>query len=126
MSALRKISVLLSVALLIAAPAANATNSWFAKRSAVAHMSDADRAILTGAMQTLLSDKPDGSAAEWSNPDTGSHGTLQVAGTHEDYGTTCRLLRMTNMAKQIISKGDFRLCKDDEGVWRFAPNQQSS
>lgn len=126
MSALRKISILLSVALFIAAPAANATNSWFAKRSAVVHMSDADRAILTEAMQSLLSNEPDGSFVEWSNPDTGSHGTLQVAGTHKDYGTTCRLLRMTNTAKQITRKGDFRLCKDDKGVWRFAPNQHSS
>jgi len=125
MTATRVLQSLLAVTLLVTA-VASATNTWFASRGAIANMNDADREILTAAIDDILNNQADGSSSEWSNPDTGSGGTLQVAGTHEDFGTTCRLLRMESTANSITRRNDFRLCKDKEGGWRFAPNKGSS
>jgi len=121
-----RLTLAIALGLLGTTSVVNATSTWFAGRSAVANMTDEDRELLTKAMDDILNNESDGSQTEWNNPDTGSRGTLKVAGTHEDFGTTCRLIRMSNTATEITRGGDFRLCRDDEGEWRFAPNPGSS
>jgi len=103
-----------------------ANNTWFATRGAVANMTDEDREYLKKATDKILNKQADGTSLEWSNPESGAGGKLQVAGTHQDFGTTCRLLRMTNTSKGISRTGDFRLCADNEGIWRFAPTSGNS
>jgi surface antigen len=108
----------------IATPAA-ATNVWFARQSAVAHMSAADKALLNSTLDLVLNEKPDGSTTTWENPATGSAGRIAVGKTYEDYGTTCRLIKMENTAKTITRIDNYRLCKDNQGEWRFAPASHS-
>jgi surface antigen len=106
-------------------PAA-ATNIWFARQSAVAHMSVEDQALLNSTINSVLNDEPDGSTTTWDNPATGSSGRIAVGKTHEDYGTICRLIKMENTAKTITRAGNYRLCKDGEGIWRFAPTERNA
>ncbi len=100
---------------------AAAANTWFARESAVAYMTDEDQALLTSTMNDLLDNQPDGTTVRWKSPDSDASGRLAVGKTHQDYGTTCRLIKMENTAKGVTGAGKYRLCKDDQSVWRFAP-----
>lgn len=113
--------LILALLTLVIMTPATAGNTWFARESAVAYMSDADRAILTSTMNDLLNSQPDGTTVSWKGPDSDASGKIAVGKTHQDYGTTCRLIKMENTAKGVTGAGNYRLCKDDKSIWRFAP-----
>jgi surface antigen len=100
---------------------ASAANTWFARESAMTYMTDEDRALLTSTMDDLLDNQPDGTTVGWKGPDSDASGKIAVGKTHQDYGTTCRLIKMKNTARGITGAGKYRLCKDDQSIWRFAP-----
>jgi len=120
-----KTKSLVAVCLLLVTSSVLATNTWFAREGAVAHMTPEDVEILTSTIDNALNNSPDGTVVEWSNPETAASGKVSVGKTHQDYGTTCRLMRMQNNSKGISRSGNYRLCKDQEGAWRFAPMQRS-
>ena len=105
---------------------AGATNVWFARQSAVAHMSANDQALLNSTLSRVLNDQPDGSTTTWENPATGASGRIAVGKAQDDYGTSCRLIKMENTAKTITREGNYRLCKDGQGEWRFAPTSSTA
>ncbi|MFT4591907.1 MAG: surface antigen [Gammaproteobacteria bacterium] len=117
--------LLLTLSLLSFSVSALANASWFARESAVAHMTKKDTTILTTAMDNLLNNQPDGARSSWENPASSASGRLAVGKTHQDYGTTCRMIKMENTAKSITRTGTYQLCKDAEGTWRFAPTGQA-
>ena len=99
---------------------ASAQNLLFLRESPIAWMNDADEAILRATIDAVLA-APDGTTTDWLNPETGSHGRVQVTDTHEDFGTTCRRLRMRNEASGRKGGGNYRLCLSTDGQWKFAP-----
>jgi len=101
-----------------------AQNMLFLRESPIAWLDDDDEVILKDTLdQVILA--PDGTSKEWENPETGSTGRLQVLDTHEDFGTTCRHIRMLNEAAGRRGGGIYRLCLSEDGNWRFAPNAEN-
>ena len=77
-------------------------------------MNDIDKEILSKTLQTALDETADGESLRWSNPDSGSEGTIEVLDTHEDYGTTCRTVRSHSKASGREGGGVYRLCIESE------------
>ncbi len=108
----------------VVATPALAVNLDFMKDAPVVGMSDEDRELLRQAARQLLEEEEDGTVTSWSNPESDAHGRLKVSDTHEDYGTTCRMLAMHNRVEGREGRGVMRVCKKDD-VWRFAPRRRS-
>ena len=118
-------NTLLALLLISGALPATAQNMSFLRKSPVAWMDEKDQAILRAAMDDVLA-APDGTGKDWNNPETGSFGRVEVLDTHADMGTTCRNIRMRNEAGGRKGAGNYRLCRADDGTWRFAPNQSTA
>ena len=65
---------------------------------------------------------PDGTKTDWLNTATGNRGKVQVIDKHQDFGTTCRHIRMRNEAAGRVNSDVYRLCLATDGNWKFAPN----
>ena len=102
-----------------------AQNLNFLRESPIAWLDDNDEAILRATIDSVL-EAPDGTATDWQNPATGAKGRVQVLDTHEAYDTSCRRIKMRNEAKGRKSGGTYRLCRSDDGRWRFAPNDDAA
>ena len=96
-----------------------AQNTMFMRDSPIAHLDEQDRQILRNTINKLL-ESPDGTVTDWSNPDTGSSGRVKVLDTHEDFNTVCRSIRARNEARGRKADGVYRLCKAEDGSWKFA------
>jgi len=103
--------------------AVSAQNILFLRESPIGWMDELDQQILVAAVDDLL-EQPDDTVTDWSNPDTDAHGRLKVFDTHEDYGTTCRNMKMLNEAKGRREGAVVRLCKAEDGSWKFAPTRE--
>jgi surface antigen len=123
MQQLMRIRILAFALLTCMAVSASAQNYLFLRDSPIGWLDAKDQQILLGAINSVL-DSPDGTKIDWSNPDSGSNGRIQVLDKHEDFGTTCRSIRMRNEAKGRKSGGNYRLCLSEDGQWRFAPNAE--
>ncbi len=130
MNCRRRIALLVSVVsltmtALLAGPA-EAQNYGFLRRMPIAYLTEADRALLSENLGKAMNELGDGESVTWTNPDTQSTGTISVRETHEDYGTQCRSFRMSLEAKGRSGAGTYRMCRADDGSWKFAPPQQPS
>ena len=124
---LRALTILAPLAVLlgVASPQlASAQNIEFLHRGPIAYMNDIDKEILSKTLQTALDETADGESLRWSNPDSGSEGTIEVLDTHEDYGTTCRTVRSHSTASGREGGGVYRLCRADDDSWQFAPKRR--
>ena len=124
---LRALTILAPLAVLlgVASPQlASAQNIEFLHRGPIAYMNDIDKEILSKTLQTALDESADGESLRWSNPDSGSKGTIEVLDTHEDYGTTCRTVRTHSKASGREGGGVYRLCRADDDSWQFAPKRR--
>ena len=102
-----------------------AQNTWFWNSAPVAYLNDEDIEILLSTLQTAMNELPDGETVTWTNPETGNSGVVSITNTHPDYDTTCRQAQMANEAAGRTGRGTFRMCKADDGKWKFAPSQQA-
>ena len=107
-----------------AAAPAFSQNIGFLHKGPVAYLDDVDKQILSDTFNAALDDGQDGETIEWSNPDTGHTGTIEVLDTHEDYGTTCRTIRTFTKAGGREGGGIYRLCLADDDTWQFAPKRR--
>ena len=112
--------LVLAVSASLVTPAV-AQNYAFLSRMPVAYLTDADRALLSENLGKAMNELADGDSVTWTNPDTQSTGTISVRESHEDYGTRCRSFRMSLEAKGRSGAGDYRMCRADDGSWKFAP-----
>ena len=120
-----KISLMLgALTLTLVSVSLSAQNLNFLRESPIGWLDEQDRAILTATIDAVM-EAPDGTTTDWLNPETDSKGRLQVTDTHEDFGTTCRRLRMRNEAKGRKAGGTYRLCLAPDGQWRFAPSDEA-
>ncbi|MFW2403932.1 MAG: RT0821/Lpp0805 family surface protein [Gammaproteobacteria bacterium] len=120
-------AVFVGALLVVAAgQAALAQNIEFLHRGPIAYMDEIDKQILTDTVNAALGSAADGEKVKWSNPDSGSHGTIEVLDTHEDYGTTCRTVRTHSEAGGREGGGIYRLCLADDDTWQFAPRRRQA
>jgi len=119
---LRALAILTALAVL--PQLASAQNIEFLHRGPIAYMNEVDKEILSKTLQTALDKSADGESLRWSNPDSGSEGTIEVLDTHEDYGTTCRTVRTHSTASGREGGGVYRLCRADDDSWQFAPKRR--
>jgi len=110
------IFVLLSV---LAANTTLAQNTMFLRKSPIAHLNEDDREILRETINQAL-ESPDGTVLDWSNEKTRSGGRVKVLDTEETEGMVCRNIRARNQARGRLADGTYRLCKAEDGTWRFA------
>jgi surface antigen len=101
--------------------AVNAQNLNFLSKSPLAWMDKQDQAILRETIDAVLL-APDGTKTDWLNTATGNRGQVQVIDELQDFGTTCRHIRMRNEARGRVDGGVYRLCLATDGKWKFAPN----
>jgi len=109
------------VALAGCASVVNAQNLSFLRDSPIGWMDKQDQAILRQTIDAVLV-APDGTKTDWLNTATGSRGQVQVIDELQDFGTTCRHIRMRNEAGGRRDGGVYRLCLATDGKWKFAPN----
>jgi surface antigen len=62
-----------------------------------------------------------GAVEEWSNPETGNHGTVKLIRKHEYKGLPCRRLQHDIKLKRITDHYRFTLdrCKVADGEWKI-------
>ena len=102
-----------------------AQNTSVLRSAPVAFLTDEDVEILFSTLQTAMNEQPDGETVTWANSKTGHSGGINITNTHPDYDTTCRQVEMANQAAGRTGRGTFRMCKADDGKWKFAPSQQA-
>jgi surface antigen len=112
--------------LVLIMPVVMAQNINFLNRGPIAHMDDADKAILREALSDALNNRADGESVEWVNPETEHGGTITLVDTHEDFGTICRSIRTRSRAAGRSGGGNYRLCKAEDDTWQFAPNRRQT
>ncbi len=119
------IIVAVIVSLVMVTVPLHAQNTAFLRSAPVAFLSDEDVEILLSTLQTAMNEQPDGSTVTWTNSNTGHSGVINITNTHPDYDTTCRQVEMANQAAGRTGRGTFRMCKADDGKWKFAPSKQA-
>jgi surface antigen len=77
-----------------------------------------DWEILRQTARLALNDRPDGEVLEWSNPESGSRGTLVALDTAEQGGRTCRSLKFEHEAGGARESEVLRFCQHPEGIWQ--------
>ena len=105
-----------------------AANLLFARDMPIAAMNDADLSIMSSAIEETLGSVPDGGSRDWSNPETGSGGTLRPLSTSEHDGTLCRRLEVSNQARGRAARSVLDYCRQADGSWRLqtAPSPAGS
>jgi surface antigen len=123
---MKLLSAGLLLTLFFVATQATAQNTMFLRDSPIAHLNEEDRKILRETIEQAL-ESDDGTVIEWANPETGSEGRVKVLDTHTDatLQTECRSVRARNQARGRQADGVYRLCKAEDGTWRFAPPQNA-
>ena len=121
---MRKQTRLIALLLVCVAPIVTAQNILFLHRGPVAYLSSADQDLLRDAFRKALNESADNETVEWSNPNTGHSGSIEVLDTHEDFDTTCRTVRISTQAGTREGRAVHRLCKADDGRWAFAPERR--
>ncbi len=118
-------NVVAIISLVLLAIPSLAQNTAFLRSAPVAFLNDEDVEILLSTLQAAMNEQPDGETVTWSNSNTGHSGVINITKTHPDYDTTCRQVEMANQAAGRTGRGTFRMCKADDGKWKFAPSQQA-
>ena len=114
--------LLCAIASVLWAPATLAQWLQFGN-SAIAEMNDSDVELLQKSGRDALENARDGETREWSNPQTGVHGSITPLKTYQAYDTTCRLVRFENFAAENSGRSTISLCKSADGSWKAAPAQ---
>lgn len=108
----------LSVVMAFAAPV-DAAGLLFLSDTAAARMTDADFSAMTKAASEALDDTAVPSARSWTNPQTGSGGTLKtVQALVARSGEECKLVEHNTKAKGLTYTASSMVCKVG-GNWKL-------
>ena len=81
-------------------------------------MADSDVDLAVAALQTTLESEPDGSAASWSNQETGTSGSITPTRTYQtDAGYFCRAFTEVVVMGTRTATYDDEACRTDDGTW---------
>lgn len=92
-------------------------NLYFLKDTPLAKFQGEDASIFQGTLQETLDQAADGETRRWSNPATGSAGTVTPELTLNQNQTLCRRAKIANTAGGISREGIYLFCKGTDGSW---------
>ena len=81
------------------------------------HFTEKDWQILMENVERVLSETPDGETVEWSNEESGAHGSLTPVSTGQYDGMPCRNLEMENHARNVSGTSNLEYCQRPDGSW---------
>jgi surface antigen len=109
--------VLILVALLLAIPAANASNFDFLHDTTpISDFTKEDSELFWNAIITALDTKKDGEKLAWKNDKSGNSGLVNPISSYKENETECRTVRIVNRTAKNISESKYEFCKRD-GKW---------
>ncbi len=79
-----------------------------------------DWSIFGDSIDNTLENAADGSTTAWENPKTKSSGEIEILRTVRNSAHFCRLVRITNQAKNSSNVMDLIFCKQPNGEWKIA------
>ncbi len=82
--------------------------------------SESDLSLFEAARNEALEKREEGSTVSWSNPDTGSSGSVTPIETRRGGGDLCRLLRVVNRVDGQMGESEFWFCRQPDGSWKIA------
>jgi surface antigen len=114
--------LVLAIALTLPALAV-ATNYGFLKGGPSSKFTDEDTSLMMKAADEALNDASPTAKREWQNPATGNSGQVEALSPFElADGTTCRKLRLHNVAKSTENRATHTLCKSPKNIWMIRPD----
>lgn len=96
-----------------------ASNMRFLEFSPSAMFTEKDWELLRSAARNLLDNHKDGESVSWENDENGHNGKLTALRTYEDFGTTCRRIRVFSDAVEVSATRAVNMCKNKEGLWKI-------
>jgi len=107
-------------ALLLPLSGAHAFDVRFLKETPIGKFSKEDLSMMQATARKALSEAPDGTLVEWSNPKTGSSGTVKPLDTFQQKGLKCRRTEFTNKYKTLFGGSTIVACEVKKGEWKYA------
>lgn len=109
------VTILLATA--VVGTAAASTDVRWLNFSPVRFFTEQDWEMARETVRRALEDGADGETVEWTNPDSGSRGTITPTGSTGEDGETCRAVKITNHANGLEGGGTFEFCRQADGSW---------
>lgn len=107
-------------ALLLPLSAVSAIDVRFLKETPIGKFSKEDLSMMQETARKALSEAPDGTLVEWSNPKTGSSGTIRPLDTFQQKGLKCRRTEVTNKYKTLLGSTTLVACEVKKGEWKYS------
>ncbi len=101
----------------VALPASASSELRWLNDSPVRFFTDKDWALSNAARDQALERSADGETVEWSNEESGSHGSVTPLSRVERNGKTCREAQIINHAKGRDGTSRFEFCRGSDGRW---------
>lgn len=86
-------------------------------------LTDKDRATIARTVQQQIHDRPPGTVASWSNPESGHSGTITLLNKLTRYGLPCERIEYKTLEPertQLHSRYVFTSCRLADGTWKLA------
>jgi surface antigen len=95
----------------------------FMKETPIGKFSKEDLSMMQATATKALNEAPDGTLVEWSNPKTGSSGTVKPLDTFQQKGVKCRHAEFTNKYKTLLGGTTLVACEVKKGEWKYTTGQ---
>jgi surface antigen len=112
--------ILAFAAFLFPLSAVSAIDVRFLKETPIGKFSKEDLSMMQETARKALSEAPDGTLVEWSNPKTGSSGTIKPLDTFQQQGLKCRRAEVTNRYKTLLGGTTLVACEVKKGEWKYS------
>ena len=83
----------------------------------IAHFKGKDKALFDEALNAVLDDPKDGTARNWSNPETKAGGEVKSVKSFTRGEAKCRTVNIANKAQGRTSDGPMNFCRSAAGKW---------
>jgi surface antigen len=111
--------VVVLAALLLPLSAAAEIDVRFLKETPIGKFSKEDLSLMQATATKALNEAPDGTLVEWSNPKTGSSGTVKPLDSFQQKGLKCRHTEFTNKHKTLLGGTTVVACEVKKGEWKY-------
>ena len=112
-------SCLAAALLLTVSGVCHGVNWQWLNDAAVKSFTEQDWELLRSTARTALDRYPDGTRADWANPDNRHSGSIEVQNTRTDGSTKCRTAVFTNQAGKVTGSSRLDLCQQEDGSWKI-------
>jgi surface antigen len=103
-----------------------AASGWtWMRGSALSEFTDVDWETFKTQAAIALTDNADGEQLNWTNPDTGSSGSIKPLSTFEFNAMNCRRAAFRNVTRKGVKGGGvYNLCQLATGEWMFVTDSE--